>query len=240
MVNDKWGGCHGENRGGQKILPQCLVQQSVLGTDGGQNKGELTHLKEGKGAHVGCPARVGEGSHCQQHGHHFDEHHHQCQCQHDVQVCDEKLYVEQHTDGNKEKAGEYFPERQYNARRLVAVLRLRDNQPRQKGTQCQRQPCLIGAPGYDKADDEDREDKQLTVARTCNSFQYFGYKIARTVQHHGHDGYRPQQQAEQLSARHLFFAGQDGGQQHHGYYNDVLKNQYGQCDAPVGSVVLTP
>ena len=68
--------------------------------------------------------------------------------------------------GDEEETGEHVSEREDVAQALVAIVRLRDHEAGQEGAQGERETESGSHPSHGKTDDEDREQKEFSAART--------------------------------------------------------------------------
>ena len=148
--------------------------------------------------------------------------------------------VERHPDRNEEDGQENVAEGEEVGQRLVAVIGLREDQPREEGPDRQRQPELRPGPRYGEAEGDHAQQEDLPVAGPGHLKEDPRNRVAREDHDRCDRGDSGQERPEPRRGGGTAGLREDGERDHDRHDREVLEDRDPERGSPVRAVHLRP
>ena len=159
----------------------------------------------------------------------------------DQRLLDEQRQVEQHADRGEEDAAEQHAERNDVGERLLAVLRLGDDQPRQKRSDGEREPGRGAHQGRADRKEADAEGEEIAVPLRHHPIERPAHREPPSDHQHDHRPEADQQlHPDRRRARPAAGPGEQGEQRHDRDDAEVLEEQDRHCLPPMAACRARP
>ena len=204
----------------------------------GQDEGKLPHLKQGQAREERRAGGETQQTHREGGPGGLDHEQEEQEERDDLDLVYKKLPIQQHPHRDEEKTGEQLAQRQNDARGLVAVIRFRDDQAGDEGSQRQRKSRLGREKSHRKPDGQREQQEELLAVRLRHGIEQGRQHEPRQQPRRQQNAGRLAQQCEDVTAQPLSFPGQHRHHQHHGHHDQILEDQNGERVACVRSMHL--